>query len=336
MGASWKDLRNICQRPVRDGNDVAGLLFGDHASLLITKLFVDLRLSPNYASVGFFVCGLAGAALQVSHSGVALAGAALLVLYYVLDCVDGEVARWQRVVNVHWGYYDYLFHMLIKPLAFFGIGVGTWLEVGSPWPLCAAFAAAIATLWRKILIEIPGILFLKDVLRRQRTPPAAVPGAPTAASVTSSGGSTPFRLRLDLVTFRALLTNFDISLLALCVVSALDAVADPFVVSWLGPASFRGMWLLYYAVVLPLDFLDYLATYLRRGHFSTEMTRLLGLAHHFRAEGLDSEAAERREPPPASPEPAAAPETAGNALGAQALSLSNAGDASRDSDGLAT
>jgi hypothetical protein len=316
MGASWKDLRRVCQSPVRDGNDVAGLLFGDHASLLITKVFVDLRLSPNYASIGFFVCGLVGALLQVSHSGLALAGSALLVLYYVLDCVDGEVARWQRVVNVHWGYFDYLFHMLIKPLAFFGIGLGTWLETGSVWALCAAFTAAIATLWRKILIEIPGILFLKDVLRRNGRPPAqAVAAVRREPDPAAAGQPSPFRLRLDLVTLRAVLTNFDISLLALCAASALDYVAEPFSIPWLGPASFRGMWLLYYGVVLPLDFLDYLVTYLRRGHFSTEMTRLLGLAHHFRAEALESEPPARRD---------------------QLLSVSAAREPSPGSDGLAT
>ena len=168
MGASWRQLREVCQRPVRAGNDVAGLLFGDHASLVITKLFVDFGVSPNYASIGFFVSGLAGAALQLSSGPWALLGACSLVLYYVLDCVDGEVARWQKVVNVEWGYYDYLFHMLIKPLAFFGVGLGLWIELDAAWPLCAAFCAATATLWRKILIEIPGILFLKDVLRRSR------------------------------------------------------------------------------------------------------------------------------------------------------------------------
>jgi hypothetical protein len=314
MGASWKELRRVCQDPVRDGNDVAGLMFGDHASLLITKVFVDLRISPNYASIGFLVSGLAGALLQVSHSGLALAGAALLVLYYVLDCVDGEVARWQRVVNVHWGYFDYLFHMLIKPLAFFGIGLGTWLETGSVWPLCAAFTAAIATLWRKILIEIPGILFLKDVLRRNARPPEqAVAHVRTDPQVAQRAVSSPFRLRLDLVTLRAVLTNFDISLLALCVAAWLDYVTEPFAISWLGAASFRAVWLLYYGIVLPLDFLDYLVTYLRRGHFSSEMARLLGLAHHFRAEAFESE-------PPAR----------------QVLSRSGAREASADSDGLAT
>ena len=41
MGVSYRQLRERCQLPVRQHNDVAGLLFGDFASLPITKLFVD-------------------------------------------------------------------------------------------------------------------------------------------------------------------------------------------------------------------------------------------------------------------------------------------------------
>ena len=288
MGASWKQLRETCQKPVRGGNDVAGLVFGDHASLLITKLFVDFGISPNYASVGFFLCGIAGAALQFGVGWWAFVGALLLVLYYVLDCVDGEVARWQGVVNVHWGYFDYLFHMLIKPLAFLGVGMGCHLQGNDAWPLLAAFTAAVATLWRKILIEIPGILFLKDVLRKpgsasERLPVDASAGEATAAPSALSG-PRGFSLGLDLMTLRAILTNFDIGLLLLAVATGLDAFwATPVRAAGL-ELEFRELWLGFYGLVLPLDFLDYLVTYLRRRHFSTEMTRLLGLAHHFRAQ----------------------------------------------------
>jgi len=300
VGASWKDLREVCQKPVRAGNDVAGLLFGDHASLVVTKVLVDLRLSPNYASIGFLVCGLVGAAMQVCVEWGAVLGAFLLVMYYVLDCVDGEVARWQKVVNVHWGYFDYLFHMLIKPMTFFGIGLGAYRMHPEAWVLCAAFAAAVATLWRKILIEIPGILFLKDVLRKSTKPTEAskramLSGASVTAqsadpaAKTASAGAPAFSLRPDLVTVRAVLTNFDISLLLLLVATSLDVSVDPLELPYLGVTSFRAVWLLYYAVVLPLDFLDYLITFLRRRHFSTEMTRLLGLAHHFRADDYEKD-----------------------------------------------
>jgi hypothetical protein len=284
MGASWQQLREVCQRPVRNGNDVAGLIFGDHASLVVTKVFVDLKLSPNYASIGFLLCGIFGAALQLGSGGWALLGAVLLVLYYVLDCVDGEVARWQGVVNVHWGYFDYLFHMLIKPLAFLGVGLGCHIETGADWPLVAAFAAAVATLWRKILIEIPGILFLKDVLRKAGTSTDSTGEVPGSLTPPSSSAGPSFRLGFDLMTLRALLTNFDIGLLALTVATAIDTsgLELPTVVG--GPWNVRMLWLAYYGVILPLDFLDYLQTYLRRRHFSSEMTRLLALAHHFRAQ----------------------------------------------------
>jgi hypothetical protein len=86
------------------------------------------------------------------------------------------------------------------------------------------------------------------------------------------------------MTLRALLTNFDIGLLALTVATAIDTsgLELPTVVG--GPWNVRMLWLAYYGVILPLDFLDYLQTYLRRRHFSSEMTRLLALAHHFRAQ----------------------------------------------------
>jgi len=282
MGVRIDELRRVCQQPVRERNDVAGLLFGDHASLPITKLFVDLRISPNYASIGFLVAGLAGAGLQAGHGTAAWVGAWLLVLYYVLDCVDGEVARYQNVVAVQWGYYDYLFHMLIKPLTFFGVGLGCSVELQSPWLLCAAFSAAVSTLWLKMFLQVPGILFLREVLRRGKgAAPAGLPHAQPSPSTAEPGR---FQLRLDRVTLRAMMTNFDIGLLGLAGACTLDLFLEPFHVAGAGPVNARGLWLIYYGVVLPIDFIDYMVTYLRKGHYSREMVRLLALAHHFRCE----------------------------------------------------
>lgn len=290
MGVSWSELRRVCQTPVRDTNDVAGLLYGDHASLPITKLMVDLRLSPDLASIGFFVCGLTGAVLQAADGVLAAVASALLVLYYVLDCVDGEVARFQRVCDVKWGYFDFLFHMLVKPLVFCGVAVGLWRESGAAWPIFAAFAASTATLWLKLFLETPGIVFLKEFLRRSRKADfiaeTARPMVDRAKEVElgaagAGSGGAPFRLRLDLVTARALMTNFDIGLLLLLAATLADLAVAPFDVPMLGPVGFRGAWILYYGIILPLDFADYLRTYLLKGHFNREVTRLLALAHHF-------------------------------------------------------
>lgn len=308
MGVSYRQLRERCQLPVRAHNDVAGLLFGDWASLPITKLFVDLRLSPNIATLGMLVCGLLGAALQLAGGWWALGGALLLVLYYVLDCVDGEVARWHGVEDMRWGYYDTIFHLLVKPSAFLGTAIGCWRALGHAELLILGAAAAVSVLWLKMFLQLPGILFLHDVLNGQPggsrafrrfiqsldakgqaggEAPAA-PAAPPPAPAPAAGPAVPrprFPLGLNLVTLRALLTNFDCGLLFLVAACVIDLARPTFGVAGVEPLSARAVWLAYYGVVLPLDFLDYVRTYLARGHFAQETSRLATLAHHYRNEG---------------------------------------------------
>jgi hypothetical protein len=316
MGVSLSQLRERCQLPVRQHNDVAGLLFGDFASLPITKLFVDLRWSPNIATLGMLVCGLLGAALQVAGGWWALSGAVLLVLYYVLDCVDGEVARWHGIEDMRWGYYDTIFHLLVKPSAFLGVGIGCWRALGHPQLLIAGAVAAIAVLWTKMFLQLPGILFLHDVLNGQpggsrafrrflqsidakgqaggngnaHDEPAAsiVEVRAPVASVKPPKPLPDFPLGANLVTLRALLTNFDIGLLLLVAACIVDLSRPPFALWGIAPLSARAVWLAYYAVVLPLDFLDYVRTYVRRGKFAQETSRLAVLAHHYRQEAEDA------------------------------------------------
>ena len=280
MGVKLADLRRVCQLPVRDSNDVAGLLYGDYASLPITKLFVDLRISPDVASVGFFVAGLLGSALQAASGWWAVLASALMVLYYLLDCVDGEVARWRAATDLRWGYFDYLFHMLVKPLCFCGVGLGAWRDLHQSWPLLAGCAAALATLWLKIFLAIPGIIFVRSVLADPGGPPERYAAARDPAPVRRGPA---FRLGINAVTLRAVMTNFDVGLAFLLAAALGDAFGPPLSFPSVGDVTLRQLWLAYYAVVLPLDFLDYVATYLRRGHFDAEMTRLVGLAHAFDA-----------------------------------------------------
>ena len=246
-------------------------------------LFVDLRLSPDYASIGFFVCGLVGAALAATSGWWAVLAAVLLVLYYVLDCVDGEVARFQEGVDVKWGYYDYLFHMLIKPLTFGGVGLGVYLSTGNAWAFAAALTAGVSTLWLKIFLTVPGLLFLRELGSQARRGGAYSGRFVGSLEKPSTGDADRFNIRLDTVLIRALATNFDIGLLALLVASVLDVLLPAPTMLFVGEASYRTLWLFYYGAVLPLDFLDYLISYLRRGHFGREMQRLVALAHHFEA-----------------------------------------------------
>ncbi len=318
MGVSFRQLRERCQLPVRHHNDVAGLLFGDWASLPLTKLFVDGGWSPNVATLGMLVCGLAGAALQVAGGWWALAGALLLVLYYVLDCVDGEVARWHGVEDMRWGYYDTIFHLLVKPATFLGAAIGCWRALGHAELLILGAVAAVSVLWLKMFLKLPGILFLHDVLNGQpggsrafrrflqsldgkgpaggegaRAEPASVsPTVPVKVELRPAGAAAlqpavprpRFPLGFNVVTLRAFLTNFDIGLLLLVAACVVDLARGPFEIAGIPPISARAAWLAFYGVVLPLDFMDYVRTYLARGHLASETSRLATLAHQYRQE----------------------------------------------------
>ncbi len=292
----------MCQRPVADGNDVAGLLFGDKASLPFTKLLIDRGWSPSVATVGMLVTGVVGSSMQFASQGVALVGALLLLLYYILDCVDGEVARWLRIEHARWGYYEYIFHFIVKPVCFVSIGFAAWLEFGHVILLVAGVTAAVSTLWLKLFFGLPSIVFVGSVFGRrfsgdrpyaqyvpeasrktQAEPEVEPEREPEPIDEEPEGQAAPavFRLRFDRVTLRSLATNFDVGLLLLVLASVGDLVLEP--LPWLGQGelSLRGLWLLYYGLILPLDFLDYVRTYVQRGHFDKQMVRLLAGAHGF-------------------------------------------------------
>ena len=291
MGVSFRELREVCQLPVASGNDVAGLLFGDRLSLPITKLFVDLGLSPSIATVGMLVAGLAGAGLQFGGEAAAVVGAALLVLYYLLDCVDGEVARWHRIEHARWGYYEYIFHFVVKPLAYLCMGFALWQQGASIWLLVAAVSAAVSTLWLKLFFAVPSLVFVGAVLRgsasgerpyRQYLEQAL---AELQQKEAAGEPEAVFRLGFDRVTLRSLLTNFDVGLLLLVIASLIDVAAEPLQLPGLGAVGARGAWLLWYGLVLPIDFLDYVRTYFGKRHFDQSMVRLLARAHGFVVRG---------------------------------------------------
>ena len=300
MGVRYEELRRVCQRPVADGNDVAGLLFGDKASLPLTKFLVDFNLSPSIATVGMLVTGVIGSVMQFGSPVWVVGGALLLLLYYILDCVDGEVARWRRVEHARWGYYEYIFHFIVKPVCFVSIAFATWLEFGHTVLLVAGVAAAVATLWLKLFFGLPSIVFvgsvfgrgfsgerpyssyLRDAARRakEQEDAEAAERAQASAKPTASGGEV-FKLRLDRVTLRSMATNFDIGLALLVIASLVDMTGLRLPFPGGGELSLRGLWVLYYGLVLPIDFIDYVRTYFRQGHFDQQMVRLLAGAHGF-------------------------------------------------------
>ena len=283
------ELRKRVQEPVRRYNDVAGVLVGDHVSLHVTRLFLAWGISPTVATLSMLVFGVVGSVLALYGGWYSVAGFACVFLYYVCDCVDGEVARFHRVEKLIWGFYDFLFHLAVKAAFFVCTGIYAAKATGRPEFFFFGLAGLLAALFQKFLLDLSVMLVTRYVLlstneSRERFAQQMTAGA-TAETLERDGDlpgeQEPFRFHGFLPSLRAVATNFDLSTLFFLAAAIADLWVPRFVV--LGCLlDLKTALVVFYGIVLPLDFLDRLRWYARNGRFRAECERLLRRAHHYR------------------------------------------------------
>src|SRR4051794_18917205 len=99
------------------GEHWSGRLYIRRASPYLTQRLVPTRLTPNAVTWLMIVVGVA-AAVMLAIPGVwtALAAVALVHLQVLLDCSDGELARWRRQFSPMGIYLDRLGHYVTETL----------------------------------------------------------------------------------------------------------------------------------------------------------------------------------------------------------------------------
>ncbi|MFX4292833.1 CDP-alcohol phosphatidyltransferase family protein [Streptomyces bohaiensis] len=108
----------------RSGEHWAGRLYMREISLRWTRHLVGSRITPNQLTYLMVVAGVAaGAALLIPGIAGAVLAALLIQLYLLLDCVDGEVARWRKQTSVTGVYLDRVGHYLAEAALLVGFGV---------------------------------------------------------------------------------------------------------------------------------------------------------------------------------------------------------------------
>lgn len=117
------------------------------ASPYVTRWMIGLPISANQITVVMIVVGLAGAgALAIAGLAGALICFVAIEVYLLLDCVDGEVARWRGTTSIKGKYLDRVGHYLVEAalLAMYGVhAAGTW---ASPWVTVSTGTALLAIL----------------------------------------------------------------------------------------------------------------------------------------------------------------------------------------------
>jgi len=115
---SIKELRQKCQAHKINKNFALakGYTWHRQISIYITKFLLTLfpKIKPNLVSFTMIVVSLTGCLLLLNHSlYIEVFGILLVYLGFLLDKVDGEIARYNNIHYLRGVYLDELYHILI-------------------------------------------------------------------------------------------------------------------------------------------------------------------------------------------------------------------------------
>jgi len=114
-------------------------------SIQVTRAAMRTGATADDASYAMIAAGLAGSFLIAFTAPVLnLLGFAFLYGGFLLDKVDGELARVLHVESARGVFLDRLYHRLVEPLVFVAVGVHEFQLTGVPGALIAGFVTALA------------------------------------------------------------------------------------------------------------------------------------------------------------------------------------------------
>src|SRR4051794_16017755 len=146
---SVAELRPVAQPPGlldrESGEHWAGRLYMRRLSPYVTTMFASTSVRPDTLTGLMILVGLVGAAVLVIPGLAAAIGAALLIqVYLLLDCSDGELARWRGTTSPRGVYLDRVGHYLVE--AAFLVALGARAGEGADGWLALGLAAALGAI----------------------------------------------------------------------------------------------------------------------------------------------------------------------------------------------
>jgi phosphatidylglycerophosphate synthase len=217
------ELRAATQPPSifarNSGEHWAGRLYMRRVSPYLTRLLIRTPLTPNAVTWLMIADGLAAAAvLTLPGLLPAVAVVVLMQLQLLLDCSDGELARWRKVSSPAGIFLDRLAHNVTEAALPIALGIradGGWDSLGG-YTTLGLLVAVLVLLLRVItaLVHVAraeaGLPVVEDTVA------VAAPRAPGLARLRRAAGFAPF--------FRAFVA-IEFSFLAL-VAAIWDAASD--------------------------------------------------------------------------------------------------------------
>ena len=143
-----KKYKELCQKNQEENYLLDKYVFRK-ISIFLTVVCIRFKATPNQITCISLLASLCSLYFLTSASGVALLFAAgLIFLYFILDHVDGELARYyirsgKQKPSLKGKYFDVLVHRYSSNLMVFFLGVGLYNLYGYKWAVLVGFLACI-------------------------------------------------------------------------------------------------------------------------------------------------------------------------------------------------
>jgi phosphatidylglycerophosphate synthase len=161
---SIKELRKMCQD--KGYREHPTLRFCRIFSIYITKTFLILGLKrPEVVVVLGFLAGTTGGCFYLMNQFVL--GSFFFFIFIVLDHVDGEIARYRKLVTSFGGWLDATSGHLLYPYFFLTLGLGIFFQTGIVWYIVLGSIAAIAKLVERSISHFVNIEGDQNLSRAQ-------------------------------------------------------------------------------------------------------------------------------------------------------------------------
>lgn len=116
MKVSYKEIKSVSIIGPLRSRQISELICMN-LSPFFSKLFIQLNLRPNTITLFMIVFGLLGACCYAIPNLVfKICGILLLFFWFIMDCSDGEVARFTKQFSKYGKEMDYMAHLLDHPL----------------------------------------------------------------------------------------------------------------------------------------------------------------------------------------------------------------------------
>lgn len=160
------ELRRALQKP-KGEQSAWGWLFTRRISIYVTLLVSRTPVTPNQLTFVSIIVGIAAGLLWThgSHLGFII-GAVLFQLMYLLDCVDGELARYKNMSSPKGAYLDFVGHYFTSFAMIVGASLGLRKNLGD-LPLYLGLVIVILHLGDELLRDLLYKTKLKFGMRQE-------------------------------------------------------------------------------------------------------------------------------------------------------------------------